>query len=234
MNEAELVEGVEYAGEYTKDGSLVRGRIRRDAGRLVFEHDGIPRARVTLWQDGNCYGFHAWLDTLRRVDAPVAIAEKDRLHETGCCLCGAETTWRLAHDSLHGKPLPSHNRQNPGCFLCRQCAGPHEQAVRDADQEITRRKAIAAGQPVFDVDDPRIHSEPAPTPAPVTQPKPDPYAAHRAKTDEAAIAAATAERDRVRGNRQREAFRMLDREATRKYPYCESSVCFATAQWESD
>jgi hypothetical protein len=166
-----------------------------------------------------------WLlkrDTLRPVSSPPAIAEKDRLHAKGCILCGAPTALRRRFGP------------NDGDYYCKPCAlaicgkykGNGDAHYPPLDAEITRRKALAASaQPA---------AQPAPS-APTPAPTPDPYATHRLKHDDAEAAALMAERDRIRGNRQREAFRMLDRGIKGpKYVYAETSGCFSTATWESD
>jgi hypothetical protein len=227
MNESELVDGAEYEGPYCADGKIVRGRVHRGRNYFCFRTTDDSRRRVTLWQEGDGFGYHAYLDSLRPVSSPPAIAEKDRLHESPgiCCLCGKETNWRLAHSSETGKLLANHSRANPGCWLCSAC-GAGEIDVQKADREITRRKQLAANAQPAAIE-----------PVNAETPKPDPYVKHREDLglSPTAIAQATANRDRGDTDKQRQAFRELDRGIKGpKYVYAESSVVFSTSTWESD
>lgn len=70
------------------------------------------------------------------------VADGDRLYEGGCVLCGGTPSLRLGFDA-YGKPWPHSSRANKGHLLCIEHSADEETA-RKADNEITRRKSLAA------------------------------------------------------------------------------------------
>jgi hypothetical protein len=264
MNKSELVDGAEYewkVGDRVEWDDAQNGSRRARGnppdvlrGTITTHYAQDDRLAVTR-DDGEHNGYGCWFvdrGIARPVSSPPAIAEKDRLFETGCCLCGAEECAPgVRFDGTSGSMGPQ--RLNPGADVCSACIG--EKSTNEqwdaADAEITRRKGLAAStQPPTSpsTKEPTIawdnrccecgnlrtahlvgcsRSKPAN--------KPDPYAAHNANHDEDVIAARTADRDRRDTDRQRQAFRELDRGIKGpKYKYADSSVVFSTATWESD
>jgi hypothetical protein len=257
LNESELVDGAKrdwkvgdrVEWDDSKNPSLGQPGICRGAITSLDEYclHGGNGARVRP-DEGHIVGLRSswwWVPygLLRPVSSAPAIAEKDRLHETGCVLCGESPRYRLGYNMATGKPINASERANAGCQVCSECGGDNERMAA-ADAEITRRKAIATNTQPPSIDWNKTccecgnlraaHLASCSRGKPVA--KPDPYANHRESLGltQADIAEKTADRDRIRGNRQREAFRMLDRGATRKYPYCESSRIFSTASYDSD
>jgi hypothetical protein len=219
MKEDELVDGAEKPF-VPKRGDRVRvvavdendpspARLVGDEVTVDAAHDrggGWIRLDAAQPPRGNSSGCWCRVELV----AP-AIAEKAGLHENGCILCGGPTQFQRSD----GRHL--------GARYCGACRGPGPAHV---DAEITRRKQLAANtQPV------------AAQPANAETPKADPYVKHREALglSPAAIAQATVNRDRGDTDKQRQAFRELDRGIKGpKYVYAESSGCFSTATWESD
>jgi hypothetical protein len=239
MNESELVDGAEYEGVGRSTGTSYRGL-------LVLESLGDStggKREVRLRVPGGATPF-VRLDSLRPVSSPPAIAEKDRLFEDGCCLCGAEECAPgIRFDGISGHMGPQ--RLNPGADVCSACIGEKstDEQWDAADTEITRRKQLAANTqpPAIDWDKTccecgnlrTAHLAGCSRSKPVA--KPDPYAVHNAKLSDAHAAAAMSVRDTLDTDKQRQAFRELDRGIKGpKYKYADSSVVFSTPTWESD
>jgi hypothetical protein len=231
------------------------------AGEIVeLGADGVgafARVRLTPGVEAKLRGatWHVDTELLRPVSSPPAIAEKDRLHEGefNCALCGAEEF--LPGDSFRksGKGnLSKGNGFASNRYACAKCRDKFwgQMDWRAVDREITRRKLIAANaQPPAESNRNARHCDKCMNPVvggtlckehvealgkPAAA-KVDPYAVHNAKYREPLVALETAERDRLDTDKQRQAFRELDRGIKgKRYPYAESSLVFSSATWESD
>jgi hypothetical protein len=140
MKADELVDGAEYEGDSIASQKLIRGAYRADyqhagGGDTVTIH---PRGKLPHW---------VMLDSLRPISSTPAIAEKDRLFEGefNCALCGSDkctpdTPFGANDIGLLGGPFFKSKRRV--CAMCRDGVGRGD--WHRADQEVMRRKALAA------------------------------------------------------------------------------------------
>lgn len=244
----ELIDGAEYEAEFV-GGGLVRGiakSVNVGAGPThAWPHNTTGRATAHMENPKNKgSGWFVWRDTLRRVESATApIADGDRLYEgSGCCLCGA-SEWEPGIAFVPGGGKLSARCANAGSRCCHACL---ERFVWEtgSDQEISRRRKLASGS-VGSVGTatrkdaaatPPGGVDAKPTqPAGPERPKPDPYAEYRARNPDTTVAIYTAVLDAKRGNRQREAFRQLDRKiAGPKYPDGVLWEAFSSPSWDGE
>ncbi len=141
------IEGVGHADSHLR-GLRVAGRIES----FGEDSERAPLIRLAERINGMfvCYVDPATARRIIKPAPPPPIAESDRLHETGCCLCGAdECANGVKFDGLCGT-FPRHFEwQNVGARACNSCRSrfgdPVTRAAWDgADAEITRRKKLLA------------------------------------------------------------------------------------------
>jgi hypothetical protein len=248
MKKSELIDGAEYEGAVVPNRVVVRGYLEPGYGNVgAFLVAAGHRMLV-------------YLDSLRPVSSPPAIAEKDRLFSEGCCLCGGADILEV----LDGGYTP----ENDGRKLCGRCfKGPIGNGYfRDCDAEVNRRKALAANtqpptspnrnarhcdkctNPVVGGTLCKEHVESLGKPAP-EKAEPKCIACNRDASagSERCVYCAHRYTNHLRGkemvlpgrlsdvdDRIAQAKRQLDAAYPGKYKYAETSGCFSTATWESD
>jgi hypothetical protein len=151
----------------------------------------------------------------------------DQLFENGCRLCGIG-------DIAFTRASGAHC----GATLCQYCYCNYGQSS-GVDAEITRRLALAQKATTHaEAVSLRPFQETQPASPPPAPERKDPYVEHRELLSdccmaEARIESIMVELDRKRGNRQREAFRLLDRPIPGpKYPDGVLWESWSTPGWD--
>ncbi len=108
-------------------------------------------------------------------EMPASIADGDRLHETGCALCGSPEY--VPGSRVYELNRLNLDRENAGALWCGDCFDTHGQLGSSIDAEITRRKKLLAkGSTGSEGRDAGTSPRVGPIPeAPSEPPQTDPY-----------------------------------------------------------